>query len=612
MRTFFRLFAFLLLSQQLLAQTTIERIDPPNWWSGMKNSHLQLLVHGKNIGNTHPNINLKSIEMLGAERLSDNYLAINLDLRNTRPMNFVIDFFENTQKVASTRYTINERQIGSANRKGFDASDAIYLIMPDRFANGDPSNDNSPGMAETANRANPNGRHGGDIRGITEHLDYINQLGMTTIWSTPLLENNMPAYSYHGYAITDFYQVDPRYGTNADYRNLVEQAHAKGMKVVMDMVFNHFGTSGYLFTDMPQKDWVNQWPEFTRSNYRALVMSDPYRSQFDSKKMEQGWFDHSMADFNQSNPYVARFLIQNSIWWVEYAGLDGIRQDTYPYCNKDFMATWMKELREEFPGFSTVGEAWINYPAQVAYWQDNSRNKDGYRSYLTHVFDFPLMMALQKALQEPEGWDTGLMRLYELLSMDFLYNDPSAIITFTDNHDIERMYQVLGSPERVKMALGFSATTRGIPLVYYGTEALSDRGNLEGDPGKRKDFPGGWTGDSINYFTQTHLSPQQADVYHFMQKLYTWRKSSQVVQKGKLTHYIPDNGIYVYFRTLDGQTVMVIMNNNDQITPVETSRFAENIQGFRQGRDVIGGSMYPLSQSLSIPAKSILILELSR
>ncbi|MBK7028274.1 MAG: cyclomaltodextrinase C-terminal domain-containing protein [Bacteroidales bacterium] len=484
--------------------------------------------------------------------------------------------------------------------------------MPDRFANGDPSNDNMTGMLEKADRNNPHGRHGGDIKGISNHLDYLQKMGITAIWCTPLLENNMPAASYHGYAITDLYKIDPRFGTNESYRDMVMEAHRKGIKIIMDMVFNHYGTKHWWMKDLPQKDWVNEWPEFTRSNFRGGVNIDPHASQFDKDKMVNGWFDNTMADFNQKNPYVANYLIQNSIWWIEYAGLDGIRQDTYPYPDQEFMSAWMKRLREEYPNFNVVGEAWLNTPSQVAYWLDQSPNNTGFRSNLTHVFDFPLMFAIQKAFNENEGWDTGLARLYELVSQDFVYSDPNKLVTFVDNHDIERIYQVLKSAENIKMALAFICTTRGIPMFYYGTEALSDRGTLEGDPGKRKDFPGGWEGDQTSFVKNQFLSKDQKDVYDYLSKLLNWRKGNTTVQNGKLVHYIPEDGIYVYFRTQGDNSVMIVMNNNSKEKNIETKRFHENLKGFRKGKDAFAGTAVKDLDKLEIPGKSVRIIELSK
>ncbi len=594
-------------------QVAIDHVEPPCWWTGMRNNSLQLMIHGKDIGKTKASFEYSGVKLKGMSSTGANYLFVDLSVTNSaKPGIITIQFKEKDSVLTSINYELKARNRDAYKRVGFNTSDMIYLIMPDRFANGDPNNDDMPGMLEKADRNSPNGRHGGDIKGIADHLDYLQKLGVTTIWCTPLLENNLPAFTYHGYAITDLYKVDPRFGTNESYRDFVTSAHNKGLKVVMDMVFNHFGINSYWMKDLPQKDWVNEWPEFTRSNFRGGVISDPYRSQYDEKKMSNGWFDTSMADFNQKNPYVATYLIQNSIWWIEFAGLDGIRQDTYPYSDKDFMAEWMKTIREEYPNLNTVGEVWLNYPPQVAYWLDNKTNKDGFRSNLSDVFDFPLMFAIQKAFTENEGWDTGLARLYEILSQDFLYSDPSKLITFADNHDIERMYAVLKTVDNVKMALAFLATTRGFPMIYYGTEALSDRGSLEGDPGKRKDFPGGWQGDNVNMFTGQNLSPEQKDVLDYTSTLFTWRKGNKTVQQGKLTQYIPEDGIYVYFRTLGKEAVMVIMNNNKYAKTLVTDRFDENLKGFKRGKDILFGSPVQNLNTIEIPGKTVKIIELSK
>lgn len=597
----------------LFAQTTIDHIEPLNWWVGMKDPAVQLMIHGNGLADCKAEIDYKGVKIREQKGLGSNYLFIDLNIsKNTVPGSFPIVFKNKKQVVATVNYELKARAAGSADRKSFDNSDFFYLIMPDRFVNGDPLNDDMPGMLEKSDRSNPNGRHGGDIKGIINSLDYLKKMGVTTVWSTPLCENNMPAYSYHGYAITDLYKIDPRFGTNELYKTLVDSAHKKGMKIVMDMVFNHYGTGHWWTKDLPANDWVNQWPEFTRSNYRAAVVSDPYASKVDYDKMANGWFDITMADFNQRNKYVANYLIQNSIWWIEYAGLDGIRQDTYPYPDKDFMSAWMLRLNKEYPNFRVVGEAWLNNPAQLGYWMNNAGNNDGYNSHLTNVFDFPLTFAIQKAFNENEGWDTGLTRLYETLTMDVFYKNPMDMIVFADNHDIERMYPVLGSVENTKMALAFIATTRGIPLILYGTEALLDRGNLEGDPGKRKDLPGGWRGDVVNMFTGQNLSAGQKDVYDYITKVYNWRKTNQAVQTGKLTHYIPEDGIYVYFRTGDKGSVMVLMNNNREAKNVDTKRFSENLNKYRKGTDVITGETVKKLENINVPAKTVRIIELGK
>jgi glycosidase len=595
------------------AQVTISHVEPPNWWVGMKENTLQLMVHGNNVGKTEPSVNVKGIKIKKFHKSGADYMFLDLVIsRDLKPTTFLLNFNDDGKPLATWKYELKGRETGSAARKSFTTADNIYLIMPDRFSNGDPANDDMPGMLEKADRKNPHGRHGGDIKGITNSLEYLQKMGITAIWCTPLLENNLPAYSYHGYAITDLYKTDPRFGTNESYRDMVTEAHRKGIKVIMDMVFNHFGTKHWWMKDLPQKDWVNEWPEFTCSNYRGGVNIDPHASQYDKDRMLNGWFDHTMADFNQKNPFVANYLIQNSIWWIEYAGLDGIRQDTYPYPDQEFMALWMKRLKEEYPNFNVVGEAWLNTPQQVAYWLDGSPTKSGFRSNLTNVFDFPLMMAIQKAFNEGEGWDTGMARLYDLISQDFLYSDPDRLVLFLDNHDVERIYPTIKTIENLKMALAFMCTTRGIPMIYYGTEALSDRGTLEGDPGKRKDFPGGWAGDGANMFSRQNLSKDQQEVYSYMSKLLNWRKGNTTVQQGKLIHYIPEEGMYVYFRVQGENTVMVIMNNNTSEKKLDTKRFRENLDGFRKGKDALEGSLIKDLDKIDIPAKSVRILELSK
>ena len=607
------LLAFLFITGCNFAQVNIDHIEPPFWWTGMKENKVQLMIHGNNISGYGAVTKTKGISIPKVYGAGKDYLFIDLMVGSgADPGKIKIYLRQDKDTVTFFEYELQARQKKSAQRKSFTTADALYLIMPDRFANGEPANDDMPGMLDKADRSNPNGRHGGDIKGMDDNLDYLKKLGITAIWTTPLLENNMPSYSYHGYAITDLYKIDPRFGTNDNYREMVDAAHKKGIKVIMDMVFNHFGTNHWWMKDLPQKDWVNQWPEFTRSNYRAAVITDPYASTSDRNQMENGWFDKSMADFNQKNPFVANYLIQNSIWWVEFAGLDGIRQDTYPYPDKEFMAEWMKRITKEYPNLNVVGEAWLNTPAQVAYWLDKSPNKDGFRSHLTNVFDFPLMFAIQKAFTEDDGWESGTSRLYDILSQDFVYSDPDKLVVFADNHDIERMYPVLKNVANVKMALAFLMTTRGIPLVYYGTEALSDRGKLEGDPGKRKDFPGGWAGDTTNLFTGQNLSDDQKDVLEYLSRLLNWRKVNKVVQEGKLTHYIPEDGIYVYFRTLGKESVMVLINKSKVIKQVETKRFEENLAGFEKGKDVIDGSVVNDLGNIAVPAKTVMIIELSK
>jgi len=600
----------------LLAQKIeLNRIDPPYWWAGMKNPGLQLMVYGQNISQTKPLISYPGVkirEIILVE--SPNYLFINMNISpEVIPGTMEIVFQKDDQTMATYAYELKQRKEHSERYQGFDASDVIYLLMPDRFANGDPSNDQVSGMKETPDRSNPNGRHGGDIKGIVDHLDYFNELGVTALWINPLLENDMPGFSYHGYAITDLYQVDARYGTNEAYADLVNRAHAKGLKVIMDMVFNHLGTDYFWKDDLPSPDWYNQWPEFTRSNYRGSVVSDPHASRRDYDVMVKGWFDHSMADLNQHNPMLAEYLIQNSIWWVETVGLDGIRQDTYPYPYADFMSQWMSRLLEEYPDFNVVGEVWLSQPQAVAYWENNHTNRDGYQSNLTNVFDFPLMYAIASAFNEKEGWDKGAARLWELIAQDYVYANPMNLVTFADNHDGDRIYSKLNEDfNKFRLAMALLLTTRGIPQIYYGTEILMTGLEHSGHGDIRKDFPGGWIADSANAFTREGRTQAQNKAFDFMKKLLHWRKTNTAVQTGKLTHYIPENGVYVYFRYNDQSSVMVILNNSDKEQVLNTARFAENLAGYTSGKSVLDRTAYPHLQEITIPAKSPLIIELTK
>ncbi|MEI7726821.1 MAG: glycoside hydrolase family 13 protein [Bacteroidota bacterium] len=595
-------------------EVALKRVEPPFWWIGFKNTSLQLLVHGKNIASTTVTVSYPGFVLKKVNKVENpNYLFLDLTIsNNAQPGKATIHFKLKDKIVGTYLYELKARKKGSAQRKIFTSHDIIYLIMPDRFANGDTANDNYPGMVEPVNRANQDGRHGGDLKGITNHLDYFQDLGVTTLWINPLLENNMVKYSYHGYSITDYYQIDPRFGTNEDYLKLSDAVHQRGMKLIKDMVFNHCGIGHWWMKDLPSSDWINQWPEFTRTNYRAGTFTDPYASQSDSNMFVRGWFDVTMPDMNQANPYVKNYLIQNSIWWVEYAGLDGIRQDTHPYPFKEMMAEWGKRLNEEYPDFNVVGECWLNYPASVAYWQKGSQNKDGYDSWLPTVFDFPLYDALNKAFSEPEGWNTGIVRLYEILAQDFSYPNPNNIVVFADNHDVNRYLDSQKDDVRkLKMAMAYILTTRGIPEIYYGTEILMTTGpDKSGDGSKRKDFPGGWMGDSRNAFTPQGRTEAENDMYNYLRKLIHWRDANEVIHTGKFRHFIPADGIYIYFRYNEKSTVMVVMNNNEETKTIETRRFNEFLKKFKSGTEIISGNSLNDLSKLTIPAKSVIIIEL--
>ena len=594
----------------------INRVEPPFWWTGFQNPTLQLMVYGKDIGKSGVSVagNIQTaIELTAVHKVRNpDYIFIDLKIgKGARPGVFTLNFTENSKTVASCNYELKPRKPGSALRKGFNNADVIYLIMPDRFANGDTTNDNIAGMKERVDRSKPDSRHGGDIKGIVDHLDYLKELGITALWITPLVENDQPIYSYHGYSGTDYYKVDPRFGTNDDYLKLGEALHKRGMKLIIDEVFNHCGSEHWWMKDLPSDDWLNQWPEFTRSNYRSGTVSDPYVSTADSNLFSRGWFDKTMPDLNQRNPYLKNYLIQNSIWWVEFAGLDGIRQDTHPYSFRDITSEWCKRMLEEYPNFNIVGECWMNYPATVAYWQKGSRNLDGYNSNLPSVFDFPLHDALIQAFNEKEGWNTGILWLYEIISQDFSYPNPMNIVTFADNHDVNRFLDTQNNDIRkLKMAMAFILTTRGIPEICYGTELLMTTGADKGDGMKRRDVPGGWHGDKRNAFTSSGRTGEENDMYNFMHNLLNYRKSCSALQTGKLKHFIPRDGIYTYFRYDSKNTVMVVMNNNEEQKPHETGRYKEILKTFKSGKDVISGNVITDLSKLTIPGKSVLIIDL--
>jgi len=609
---FYLLSSFFIFAQDV----TLQRVEPPFWWTGFKETSLQLMIYGKNIATTSVSITGTDITLKKVNKTENpNYLFLDLFISpQARPGKFLIRFKIKEKVVANYSYELFPRKKGSASRQGFNSSDVIYLIMPDRFANGDSLNDNIEGMKEKASRSNPDGRHGGDIRGIIDHLDYIKQLGATAIWINPLLENDMVKYSYHGYSTTDYYKIDPRFGKNEDYLRLADSLHKKGMKLIMDMVFNHCGSEHWWMADLPSKDWINQWPEFTRTSYRAAILLDPYVSDADSVQFIKGWFDKTMPDLNQHNPFLAKYLIQNSIWWIEFEGLDGIRQDTHPYPFKDFMAEWGKAVLKEYPNFNIVGECWLTYPGGIAYWQKDATNRDKYNSYLPSVFDFAMYDALRLGFNEKDGWNTGIFRLYDILAQDFVYPKPSNIVVFADNHDVNRYLDSQNDDIRkLKMALAFILTTRGTPEIYYGTEILLTTGSDKGDGSKRKDFPGGWQGDNINGFDGNGLSAEQQEMQAFLKNLLNWRKTKEVIHTGKLTHFIPQDGVYVYFRYNEHEAVMVAINNNEtDAKTLNASRYSEFLRNFKSGKEVISNQVFHNFSNITIQPKSSVIIELFR
>jgi neopullulanase len=591
----FLVFLFFLTSPVLgqKKQPPFQRVEPPFWWAGMKNTSLQILFYNKevNIADYTASLNYEGVELKAVEKVANpHYLFLNLEISSGAKAGVVPIQFVQGKKKFSYSYELKAKNASTEGVQGFNSSDVIYLIMPDRFANGDVKNDSLPGMLEGVHRDKPESRHGGDLKGISDHLDYIADLGVTAIWLNPVLENNQPKSSYHGYAITDLYQVDKRFGSNAEYLAFISKSHQRGLKVIQDMVMNHLGNYHWLVQDLPDKKWIHEFPDFTRSNYQSSVIPDPYQSKEDATLMSDGWFDTTMPDVDQTNELFATYLIQNTLWWIEYSRIDGIRMDTYPYPDKNFMARWIKEVMEEYPKFNIVGEVWYNDNiASTAYWQKGSKNKDGYESTLPSVTDFPLCFTMPKALNEPTGWDTGMRRLYNVLAQDFAYPNPQGNLVFLDNHDMTRFFLSVGRDiNKLKMGLAFLLTTRGIPEIYYGTELLMD-GDGGYHPNVRKDFPGGWGGDATSAFTTAGRTSDQNAVHEYLKKLLTWRKNQPLIHNGKLTHYIPADNIYVYFRHDEGKAVMVVLNANGTKKELDTKRFAENLKSFTSAREIFSG-----------------------
>ena len=593
----------------------IDHLEPANWWVGMKHHQVELMVHGDGIGATTPRLQRAGVSIIDVRKIANpNYLFVTVDIAtDAKPGAFPIEFVEHDKVVATHPWQLDARAPGSAQRRGFDASDAIYLVTPDRFANGNPRNDSVAGMKETADHGDPNGRHGGDIAGIRKHLDYIAGLGFTQLWSTPLLENNQPRFSYHGYAITDLYRVDPRFGSNDDYRALSREAKTRGIGLIMDVVLNHIGSGHWWMQDLPSADWINNDGKFFPTNNRRTTIQDPHATPADRATFVDGWFSPDMPDLNQRNPHLARYLIQNSLWWIEYAGLSGIREDTFGYADTAFVSQWAKEILDEYPNFAMVGEEWSVNPAIVAHWQRGKLNRDGHVPYMPSMMDFPIHTTLRDVLlQQDTRYDSSWVPLYEMLGNDFLYPDPGRLVVFAENHDTTRLLaQLDGDIGLWKIAMAYIATVRGTPQFYYGSEVLV-RGPKERHDGEiRADMPGGWKGDAANAFTGSGLSAEQRDAQAFIRKLFAWRKRTPVVQTGKLTHYAPEGSVYVYFRHDDKhKPVMIALNKGDAAKPLALDRFSDFVKPGERAHDVLDDTDVQLGTSLMLPAKSATILEL--
>lgn len=601
------------------ATTKIDHIEPENWYVGMKNSSLQLMVYGKNIRDSRVSVDYPGVKIDSLVRLdSPNYLFVYLNLSGAKPGNMVLNI--DGKKV---NYPLKARTMSGDKRIGFDNSDVLYMLMPDRFASGRNITKPMKGLNPyVVDRSKPSLRHGGDLEGVRQHLDYFNQLGVTALWFTPVLENNLPDMnsqsSYHGYATTNYYRVDPRFGTNEDYARLVAEAHAKGLKVVMDMIFNHCGYDHPWVKDMPSKDWFNtpEWMKngdsyYLQTSYKLTPVLDPYASKVDKRETVDGWFVRSMPDLNQKNPHVMTYLIQNSEWWIETVGIDGIRMDTYPYADRKAMSQWMKILNEEYPNFNTVGETWVTEPAYTAAWQKDSKLSK-VNSYLKTVMDFSFYDKINLAKhEETDAWWKGLNRIYNSLCYDYLYENPSSVMAFIENHDTDRFLENGKDTLALKQALALLLTINRIPQLYYGTEVLMNGTKEVTDGNVRCDFPGGFAGDKHNAFTAEGRTKAENAMFNWLSKLLKWRRNNMVITKGKQIQFIPYKGVYVIARQWNDQTILTILNGTSQPVTLPLDRYAEVIGNHQEAKDIISGRKVKLGSELQLKARDTKVIELS-
>jgi glycosidase len=597
------------------AAAQIDRVEPPFWWLGFEMSELQLLVHGEDIGSADPSVDYPGVSINRVERVdSPNYLFVFLGIdKSVKTGTFPIEFKAADGTLTHT-YELKRRRDDADRPKGFDTSDVIYLVTPDRFANGDPSNDTVEAYGDPWDREDDYGRHGGDIEGLRQQLDYIADMGFTSIWPNPVLENRQPESSYHGYATTDYYRVDPRFGSNESYREFIADARTQGIGVIMDLIVNHIGSGHWWMSDLPSSDWLNFPDERVFSTHMRTTNQDPYASEYDKQRFSGGWFAETMPDLNQRNPLLAEYLIQNAIWWIEYSGIHGIRQDTYPYPEKGFMSEWTRRIMAEYPEFSIVGEEWSPNPNVTSYWQRGKVNHDGYVSYLTHPMDFPLQIAFKESLTGThQPWESPWTDVYEMLGNDHLYPDPQSLMIFPDNHDMDRIFTQLNEDyDLYRMAMVYYLTMRGVPQIFYGTEILLSHPGTSSHGALRMDFPGGWDGDSINGFTGDGLSAEQRDAQQFLRKLLNWRKDKPVIHSGKLMQFAPVEDVYAYFRYDDSDTVMVIFNRGAKAISVNAERFSERLGNADTAVDVITGKRVDIEHAISLEPRSVLLLEIQR
>ncbi len=598
-------------SLSLAQADPIQRIDPPNWWTGFYDTQLQLMITGSNVASYRVSVDHGARVLRTVTLDSPNYLFVYLDLADAVPGDLTLRFHRAGDAFTRTYRLAARNANPKTHAQGFSNRDAIYLVTPDRFANGNTSNDRVAGLGDLPDRSKPGGRHGGDIAGLSQHLDYIRDMGFTQVWLNPVLENAMPDHSYHGYATTDFYRVDPRYGSNDEYFAFAQKLRAQGMGLIMDMIVNHSGSAHPWLADLPSHDWINQANPYAETTHERTVLQDPYAAPADIAAFSDGWFVPSMPDLNQRQPQLADYLVQNALWWIEQLGLAGIRMDTYPYPDKTFMTRWTKRVMQEYPAFNIVGEEWSLNPAVVSYWQRGKVNHDGYVSYLPSLMDFPNLDALRLALTEPEQQhSSGLMRLHRMLANDVLYPEPNALVIFADNHDMSRIHTQLGEDlARWKMAMAWLATMRGVPQIYYGTEILMTNPGTDDHGIIRSDFPGGFGARSPNAFTGRGLAAESGAAQSWLRDLLRWRRTASAVHSGTLTHFVPRNGVYAFARSDGAQTVFVLLNRNADELVLPLDRFADVLAPITRWRNVLSGSITDRPDALTLPGPGPYIFE---
>jgi glycosidase len=593
----------------IFAQNTSVNCYPTNWWTGMKWNKVQIMIHGKDIGNadtftiSYPGVKLEKVNRV--ENKNYVFLDVNI-LPSAKPGTLKIEASERTRYTVITFKLKQRRQgNGTAFAQGVTSKDFIYLIMPDRFSNGDTTNDRIPGMRDQSlNRDSVYARHGGDLKGVENHLDYLQSLGVTTIWLNPVIENDMPKRTEHGYAFTNHYKIDPRIGGEKAYRNLIDDAHSRHMKIIQDAVYNHVGSYHFTVLDPPMKDWLHQWPHYTNTNFKDQVLFDPHGSEVEKKIMSDGWFAHSMPDLNQNNPFVANFLIQHALWTVEEFGIDGWRIDTYAYNDLDFMNRCNKALMDEYPHITMFGETWVHGVINQSYFVQNKYNIP-YKSNLQAPTDFQTLWAITDAMTKDFSWTDGINEMYTTLAQDFVYKDPMRNVIFLDNHDLSRFYSVVGENElKYKAALAWLFTCRGIPELYYGDEVGMTGFTSPNDGYVRKDFPGGWASDSLNKFTASGRTAKEEDIWKYISTLANFRKNSSAITTGKMMQFAPAKGEYVFFRYDSKQTIMTVLNTAKEKLTIDIKKYSERTNGFTKMKNVITGEVKPVADFSLEPMES--------